>query len=78
MKFIDFIKVLVGLVVLLFLLKSCCECCNSTNTSLQYRDSYVDFWKECIEGKEFIVGHRQLSINLDFDGKPIPCEELEK
>lgn len=29
----------------------------------------------CIDSKEFIQGEAQLSINLDFEGKPIKCEE---
>ena len=29
----------------------------------------------CIDNKEFIQGGTQLSINLDFEGKPIKCEE---
>lgn len=29
----------------------------------------------CIDNKEFIQGGAQLSINLDFEGKPIKCGE---
>lgn len=29
----------------------------------------------CIDNKEFIQGGVQLSINLDFEGKPIKCKE---
>lgn len=29
----------------------------------------------CIDNKEFIQGGAQLSINLDFEGKPIKCKE---
>ena len=29
----------------------------------------------CIDNKEFIQSETQLSINLDFEGKPIKCEE---
>lgn len=29
----------------------------------------------CIDNKEFVQGGTQLSINLDFEGKPIKCGE---
>jgi hypothetical protein len=37
-------------------------------------NSEQSYWRVCIDGKEFIEGPLRLSINLDFDGKPIPCE----
>ena len=35
----------------------------------------VTYTKACIEGKEFILRGRGITTNLDFDGKPIPCEK---
>ena len=37
-------------------------------------NSEQSYWRVCIDGKEFIEGPLRLSINLDFNGKPIPCE----
>lgn len=28
----------------------------------------------CINGKQFIRGVNRMAIDLDFDGKPIPCK----
>lgn len=58
------------LVILILLLGAC----DDNNTQIKRLESGLAYWKECIEGKEFIVGFRRLSINLDFDGKPIKCE----
>lgn len=38
------------------------------------KNSEQSYWRVCIDGKEFIEGPLRLSINLDFNGKPIPCE----
>ena len=38
-------------------------------------NTYCNYVKVCIDGKEFISGYRQISINLDMNGKPIPCGE---
>jgi hypothetical protein len=37
-------------------------------------DSEQKYQKICIDGKEFIEGQSILTINLDFNGKPIPCK----
>lgn len=58
------------LVILILLLGAC----DDTNIQIKKSESGLKYWKECIEGKEFIIGFRILSINLDFDGKPIKCE----
>jgi hypothetical protein len=29
--------------------------------------------KTCVDNKQFIYGYRQITIDLDFDGKPIHC-----
>lgn len=44
------------------------------------KDSHYgqSYWKTCIDGKQFIRASNQLSIYLDFDGKPIPCEEKNR
>ena len=52
------------LVILILLLGACDE----------IKKSGSEYWKECIDDKEFIVSWKRLSINLDFDGKPIKCE----
>lgn len=33
----------------------------------------IRYTKSCIDGKQFINGGRGITINLDMDGKPIPC-----
>lgn len=62
------------LVILILLLSAC----DDNNTLIKNLESGTDYWKECIDGKEFIAGWRRLSINLDFDGKPIKCEVQDK
>ena len=59
--------------ILLILILLLCGC-DEKNT-LRESTFGETFWKTCIDGKEFIKGNHKLSINLDFDGKPIPCEE---
>ena len=33
----------------------------------------IHYTKSCIDGKQFINAGRGITINLDMDGKPIPC-----
>ena len=62
-------------VVLILLLSACDSNHNSDSDSIIYKAIYKSSYsKDCIDGKEFLVGFRSLSINLDFDGKPIRCE----
>lgn len=51
--------------------------CNDENIVYDYDSQSLgqSYWRTCIDGKQFIRGLNQLSINLDFDGKPIPCKE---
>lgn len=51
----------------IFLLSAC-----DNNVKHTDNDHYLIM---CINGKEFIRGVNQLSINLDFNGKPIPCQK---
>ena len=34
----------------------------------------IRYTKSCIDGKQFINAGRGITINLDMDGKPIPCD----
>lgn len=61
------------LVILILLLCACDD-----DNLYEKSESGTRYWKDCIDGKEFIVGERRLSINLDFDGKPIRCEVEEE
>lgn len=58
------------LVILILLLGAC----DDNNNLIKNLENNLEYWKECIDGKEFIVSWKRLSINLDFDGKPIKCE----
>lgn len=37
----------------------------------------IQYTKTCIDNKEFILRIKGLTINLDMDGKPIPCNLKE-
>ena len=37
----------------------------------------IRYTKTCIDNKEFILRLKGLTINLDMDGKPIPCNLKE-
>lgn len=37
----------------------------------------IQYTKTCIDNKEFILQVKGLTINLDMDGKPIPCNLKE-
>lgn len=37
----------------------------------------IHYTKSCIDGKQFINSGRGITINLDMDGKPIPCNLKE-
>lgn len=37
----------------------------------------IQYTKTCIDNKEFILRVKGLTINLDMDGKPIPCNLQE-
>lgn len=39
--------------------------------------SVIQYTKSCIDGKQFINAGRGITINLDMDGKPIPCNSKE-
>lgn len=52
--------------------------CDDENIIYDSKPLGQSYWKTCIDGKQFIRGYNQLSINLDFNGKPIPCEENEQ
>lgn len=60
--------------ILLILILLLCGC-DDKNTLYDKTTIGGTHWRTCIDGKEFIIGCNRLSINLDFDGKPIPCEE---
>lgn len=72
MKPITFIAIFLGVMILYNFI-----CRNCNDKELYYKKSHIHFWVECIDGKEFIVSYRHLSINLNHDGKPIHCEENE-
>jgi hypothetical protein len=59
-------------ILLLLVLLGGCDDENIINDSQPISQTY---WRTCIDGKQFISSLDQLSINLDFNGKPIPCEE---
>ena len=59
------------LVLLLVLLGGC----DDENIIYDSQPVGQSYWRTCIDGKQFIRSLYQLSINLDFNGKPIPCEE---
>lgn len=56
--------------------------CDDTQQSQERKASGYGFSVKCMQGKEFIVyfadhgrnGYYGLTINLDMDGKPIPCQ----
>lgn len=37
------------------------------------RYEVIPYTKSCIDGKQFINAGRGITINLDMEGKPIPC-----
>ena len=37
----------------------------------------INYYKACINNKEFIVYDRGITINLDVDGKPVTCSKKE-
>lgn len=37
----------------------------------------IHYTKSCIDNKQFINVQRGITINLDMDGKPIPCNLKE-
>ena len=59
---------------ILFILVLLLAACDEQNTLHDKTEFGREFWRTCIDAKEFIVSHNSLSINLDFNGKPIPCE----
>ena len=59
-------------ILLIFMLLGGCDDENIIYDSQSVGQTY---WRTCIDGKQFIRSLYQLSINLDFNGKPIPCEE---
>lgn len=48
--------------------------CDTNTDDYMLEDSEQKYQKICIDGKEFIEGQSILIINLDFNGKPIPCK----
>ena len=55
-----------------FMLKWNNESFQEESTKLE-RYEVIRYTKSCIDGKQFINSGRGITINLDMDGKPIPC-----
>ena len=61
------------LILFFFIFLSLVGCDGNTNNYI-LEDSEQQYWKVCIDGKEFIEGQSILTLNLNFEGKPISCE----
>lgn len=76
----DILKFVISIITLLlflaFMWKWNNESFQEESTKLEGYE-VIRYTKSCIDGKQFINGGRGITINLDMDGKPIPCNLKE-
>lgn len=70
LKFV--ISIITLLIFLAFMWKWNNESFQEESTKLEGYE-VIRYTKSCIDGKQFINSGRGITINLDMDGKPIPC-----